>query len=120
MSVEYASNTTTPGCIYRSTDPGPKTLRFEPIGAFILTVFGELSGGVNVYGIRKELLSLDNADALWIEFAPSDEIYPGNAAAMFDVPANLVCEARFGNENETVWVFWDYGTQLTLDRKQGL
>ena len=118
MSIPYASSPQDPGCIYKPDIPGLKSRQFEPIGAFIVIVFGPLFGGVNVYGIRKELLAVDNADSLWIEFAPSDEIVSGNQSAIFDTPANLLCEVRFDNADEEVFVYWDYGTQLTLDRKE--
>lgn len=124
MRLEYASDISTPGLIYKPGDSIETPRRFHPEGYFFIMAFGPVVGYGNLYGIPSDLLQYlqsigTNADEYWTNTATGNELNPNDKTVGYYTMSRMVCELRL-SQVEQCYIYWDYSVTLTLDRKKGI
>ena len=124
MSFGYASDISTPGCLYMPGDAIVEPRQFHPEGYFFVMAFGPVAGTGNLWGIPSDLLSFLESEGTdpapyWTNTAAGNELNAQNKTVGYMTMTRMLCEFRL-SQVEQCYIFWDYSPTTILDRKRGI
>ena len=124
MNFQYASDLSTPGCLYKPNDGIAVPRKFQPEAYFFVMAFGPVIGEGNLWGIPSDLLSFLESEGsdiapYWTNTAEGNELNAQKKTVGYMTMTRMVCEFRL-SQVEQCYIFWDYSPTTVLDRKRGL
>ena len=114
--IDYATNSDTPGMIWKPGDTESKV--FRPDGYFALFASGPIANAFSVWGIPTILLGESNVAELYSELQPGFFLSDACKAAGFECLPGLTIELRAEGANEC-FVSWGYTPNSVWAYKSG-